>query len=293
MRLFILLSLITLQAKAAQFIYSGIKHDITEITSAGANTAVTKSTNQILVVTGTQTQSIQLPDATTIRAGYWYTIANESSGNVIIKNNSGTTLRTLTVNEGVTYYARSTSSVAGSWSSINGVTGSVAGGTPYSVISRFSSDCDWSTSSGTLTDVTDTGCTFSAYDNQGSMTIAAYTSGANYYPGVTITLPENKAWFIQFTLNYFNATSQEQCAWALKDTGGTVYDAKYSQPTGTGAVKGTIVLSAQFQGSGSKTFYITMAGGNAGGKECHIANPSGFSGQTLYPLTVWIEKAGL
>lgn len=64
----------------------------TTITAAGTTTTLTNSSSGWIQVVGTTTQTIQLPNATTLYKGLAYTIANNSTGSVTIKDSASTTL---------------------------------------------------------------------------------------------------------------------------------------------------------------------------------------------------------
>ena len=87
----------------------------TAITSAAGTTVLTNSATQIQAVTGTLTQTIQLPQATTLLKGTFYTISNMSTGLVTIKDNAGTTLETITTGGAVQFLCASNLTSAGTW----------------------------------------------------------------------------------------------------------------------------------------------------------------------------------
>jgi len=64
------------------------------ITAAAGTTVLTNSSSGWQQVVGTTTQTIQLPNATTLYKGLAYTIANNSTGAVTIKDSASTTLDT-------------------------------------------------------------------------------------------------------------------------------------------------------------------------------------------------------
>ena len=64
-------------------------------TTAGGTTVLTVASPAVQNFTGTSAQNVQLPDATTLILGHIYYINNQSSNNVSIKNNAGTTLYTV------------------------------------------------------------------------------------------------------------------------------------------------------------------------------------------------------
>jgi hypothetical protein len=64
----------------------------TEITAAAGTTVLTNASADFQHVVGTTTQTIQMPDATTLYKGLAFTVANSSTGAVTITNNASATL---------------------------------------------------------------------------------------------------------------------------------------------------------------------------------------------------------
>lgn len=67
----------------------------TKTTSAGGTTILTVASTRFQALTGSSSQTYQLPDATTLSLGPWFVFNNNSSGSLIITNNGGTTLYTV------------------------------------------------------------------------------------------------------------------------------------------------------------------------------------------------------
>ena len=87
----------------------------TTVTAAAGTTVLTNSSSGWIQVVGTTTQTIQLPVATTLYKGLAYTVANNSTGAVTIKDSAGTTLDT-TVTGGTSILVLTANSTsAGTW----------------------------------------------------------------------------------------------------------------------------------------------------------------------------------
>lgn len=68
----------------------------TNVAAAGTTTVLTASSSPSYVVTGSGGQTYQLPDATTLPVGAEFEFNNnQTSGSVVVKNNSGTTVLTV------------------------------------------------------------------------------------------------------------------------------------------------------------------------------------------------------
>ena len=83
---------------------------------AGTLITLTASSVQNWVITGSGGQTIKLPDATTLPSGALFTFNNnQSSGTIVVQNNSGTTIDTLQSGSFSTVVLLNNSIAAGSW----------------------------------------------------------------------------------------------------------------------------------------------------------------------------------
>ena len=84
--------------------------------ASGTQITLVASSVQNWVITGSGGQTIQLPDATTLPNGAFFTFNNnQSSGTIVIKNNSGTTVATTQSGAFIQLTLLSNSIAAGSW----------------------------------------------------------------------------------------------------------------------------------------------------------------------------------
>lgn len=89
-------------------------------TAAGTTTLVRASqTNQMF--TGATTQTVVLPDATTLQVGRRFYITNRSTGVVTVNYNGGTLAKTMQSNTQATFILKSNGSTAGSWDVSNDI----------------------------------------------------------------------------------------------------------------------------------------------------------------------------
>ena len=95
---------------------NSISESYSNVAAAGTTTVLTVSSSPNYVVTGSGGQTYQLPDATTLPNGMDFTFNNnQSSGTIIVKNNSGTTLTTIQSGGFVDVILLSNSTAAGLW----------------------------------------------------------------------------------------------------------------------------------------------------------------------------------
>lgn len=85
------------------------------ITSAAGTTNLTVASSMYQLITGSTTQTIVLPNATTLELGTTYIINNQSTGNVTIQDNTPTTLVVLSTKRVIKYTLIANGSAAGTW----------------------------------------------------------------------------------------------------------------------------------------------------------------------------------
>jgi len=113
----------------------------TAITSAAGTTTLTVASETKQIVTGATTQTIVLPDATTLPLGRKFYIINKSSGDVTVNDGSGALLVTVVGGTQAEVHLRVAGGVAGTWDVLESSAGG-GGGT-------------WGSITGTLSDQTD------------------------------------------------------------------------------------------------------------------------------------------
>ena len=87
----------------------------TSTVTAAGTTTLTAASTQYQRFTGTTTQTVKMPDATTLSKGFIYTIDNDSTGSLTIIDNASTTLDTV-VGGSIDYFTLlDNSTSAGTW----------------------------------------------------------------------------------------------------------------------------------------------------------------------------------
>jgi len=87
----------------------------TAITSSSTPVSLIASSTQVQAVVGSVAQRINLPQATTLLKGTFYTISNASSANVTVYDNAGTLLETITPGGAAQFLCTANGTNAGSW----------------------------------------------------------------------------------------------------------------------------------------------------------------------------------
>jgi hypothetical protein len=87
----------------------------TAVTAAGGTTVLTVASTRTQVLIGSTTQTIQLPNATTLQLGQSFIFVNNSSGVLTITNNAGATIDTVPSGGAAQLGATSIATNAGTW----------------------------------------------------------------------------------------------------------------------------------------------------------------------------------
>lgn len=151
----------------------------TSITSAAGTTTLTVASTYCQQVTGSTTQTIVLPDCTTLVVGHQFLIQNRSSGVVTVNANGGGLIQTMPANSQTLLTCLSVGTSAGTWDTQQS-TNNAGGGTVTSV--TFTGD-GTVLSSTPSSAVTTSGTLTAALNTQAKNTIfAGPSSGANAAP---------------------------------------------------------------------------------------------------------------
>ena len=96
----------------------GLIEGFTTITSAAGTTTLTVASETKQIVTGSTTQTIKLPDATTLPLGRKFLIINKSSGTVTVNDDSSSLVATVLANTQVEVHLRVNGTAAGTWDAL-------------------------------------------------------------------------------------------------------------------------------------------------------------------------------
>jgi len=115
--MFVMFALFVTQfVSAATFIQGpALIEGVTSTATAAGTTTLTKDSQTVQTFTGTTTQTVQLPDATTIPVGRYFYITNRSTGLVTVNDGAAGLLKTILPNMQLYVVSKSNGSAAGSW----------------------------------------------------------------------------------------------------------------------------------------------------------------------------------
>jgi hypothetical protein len=106
---------VVLRDSNANVIFNNFIAGFTAVTAAAGTTVLTVASTRTQVLVGSTTQTIQLPDATTLQLGHSFIFVNNSSGVLTITNNASATLDLVPSGGAVQLGATSIATVAGTW----------------------------------------------------------------------------------------------------------------------------------------------------------------------------------
>jgi len=94
---------------------NNIQGGYTTTATAAGTTTLTSGSTFLQVFTGSTTQTVVMPDATTLVAGMQYQVTNNSTGVVTVNKNGGTLLKALAANTSAIFTVTDISTSAGGW----------------------------------------------------------------------------------------------------------------------------------------------------------------------------------
>lgn len=92
-----------------------VTQSLTKTTSAAGTTVLTLASSYHQILTGSTTQTYQLPDATTLPTGYSYLFDNDSTGNLFIVNNASGAVDTVAAGGYAIVFLENNATIAGEW----------------------------------------------------------------------------------------------------------------------------------------------------------------------------------
>jgi len=173
-------SSVVLRDASANITTNSIFEGYSSVAAAGTTTTLTAASVPNYVVTGSGGQTFQLPDATTLPNGVNFTFNNnQSSGTIVVKNNSSTTIATVQSGAFVDISLLSNASAAGSWDTHT----------------QAPSNVSWSTNTfdypGSITSATWNGVTVAT--NRGGTGLTSFTANGVVYASSTSALATGSA----------------------------------------------------------------------------------------------------
>ena len=118
MKYFILLSTLLIHGCVyAQSYFKGpaLIEGVTQVSTAGGTTTLTKDSQTVQSFIGTLTQTVQLPGATTLPVGRYFEIYNDSTGAVTVNDNGSNVVHTVRPSTSIKIIVKDVSTSNGVW----------------------------------------------------------------------------------------------------------------------------------------------------------------------------------
>lgn len=96
---------------------NNLNETVQSIATAASTTTLSVSSPHLTQFTGSTTQTVTLPDATTLVLGQAFSVSNRSSGIVTVNNNAGSLIQTMSAGSQSLFTVTNISSSAGTWDS--------------------------------------------------------------------------------------------------------------------------------------------------------------------------------
>jgi hypothetical protein len=106
---------VVLRDANANITFNNFTSGFTAVTAAAGTTVLTVASTRTQVLIGSTTQTIQLPDATTLQIGQSFVFVNNSSGVLTITNSAGATIDLVPAGGATQLGATSIATIAGTW----------------------------------------------------------------------------------------------------------------------------------------------------------------------------------
>jgi hypothetical protein len=150
------------------------------VASAAGTTTLTAGSPRVTQITGSTTQTVVLPDATTLVVGQAFTITNRSSGNVTVNANGGGLIQTMVGGSFLTVTVTAIGTAAGSWDAAYTAAGGSGSVTTVSVASANGFAGSVTNASTTPAITVSTSITGVLKGNGTAISAASNTAGADY-----------------------------------------------------------------------------------------------------------------
>jgi len=150
------------------------------IASAAGTTTLTVSSPRKTQITGSTTQTVKLPDATTLVVGQVFEVVNRSSGNVTVNDNASGLVQTMVSGSFLTATVTAVGTAAGTWDAAYTAAGGSGSVTTVSVVNANGFNGSVSTASTTPAITLTTTITGVLKGNGTAISAASNTAGADY-----------------------------------------------------------------------------------------------------------------
>lgn len=161
--------------------FNNVGRNLTTTATAAGTTTLTVSSSFLQQFTGTTTQTVVLPDATTLSVGHSFLITNRSTGTVTVNANGGGLVQTMAAASQTLVTVVTNGTAAGTWDSAYSITNAGAGGGTVTTVSVSTANgFAGSVSNPTTTPAITVSTTITGVLKGNGTAISAATAGTDY-----------------------------------------------------------------------------------------------------------------
>jgi hypothetical protein len=169
-------SAIAIRDSSANAKFNNLVENLATTATAAGTTTLTVASAKTQQFTGSTTQTVVMPDATTLSVGHSFTVTNRSSGVVTVNANGGGLLQSMAAGSQATFTAVTIGTSAGTWD----VAYSVASAGTVTAVSVVSANGFAGSSSGGSTPALTLSTTITGLLKGNGTAISAATAGTDY-----------------------------------------------------------------------------------------------------------------
>lgn len=151
----------------------------TTVTAAGTTT-LTSASSRTQQFTGTTTQTVVMPDATTLSVGHNFTVANRSTASVTVNANGGGALQIITAGNQATFTAVTIGTTAGTWDVAYSISTASGSGTVTTVSVASANGFAGTVANATTTPAITVSTTITGILKGNATAVSAATLGTDY-----------------------------------------------------------------------------------------------------------------
>lgn len=170
-------STVPIRDSSANIKFNNTVNNLATTATAAGTTTLTVSSAETQQFTGSSTQTVVLPDATTLSVGHSFTITNRSTGAVTVNANGGGLIQTMAAGSQLTVTAVTVGTTAGTWDAAYSVT---AAGTVTSVSVTSANGFAGSVATATTTPAITISTTVTGITKGNGTSLSAAVAGTDY-----------------------------------------------------------------------------------------------------------------
>ena len=192
-------SSIPVRNAAANILANNFVANVSTTATGAGTTTLTAGSSETQQFTGTSTQTVVLPDATTLTVGHQFSIMNRSTGTVTVNANGGGLIQTMAAGSQTIVTLLTNGTAAGTWDSAYSITNASSTGGTVTSVSVTSANGLAGTSSGGTTPALTLSTTISGVLKGNGTAILAATNGTDFVNNANFVTRETPSGLVNGT----------------------------------------------------------------------------------------------